>query len=395
MIDVLCFPAVEEIAIRMLSGFKGFKALKTEVLLYTMMNAFFMYGYFQVINSIGAICNQVSTEQDIYLIPIASDWKELAEKLRKTGLFREVKVLPNILLTYPVTIKKIISITMNRFKVYKMLKDKKYERVYYNADGLLVNSIIYSGLIKNNQNAKHIFIENGPGIYIRPYDEKPRYLHLFIRLLGMKCMEGKRVDEILLYEPEIMCTEQPAKVSRLTKIDRENPEVQRHLNTIYPLENTSIVLSKKKYILLEQAPYALPFDEMPIWEAIVGGLDKQDIILKLHPRQKKSKLGSLGLDVFPEQTIPLEAIIAGLETGSKVFFSMFSTACLLPKLMLDEDTQVVFLYKLAPADFLPIANSRLNDFIENFKGLYNDSSRLHVPGSIEELKAIVEKIRNQ
>lgn len=72
---------------------------------------------------------------DLYYIPTSKNAAELVERVRETNLFRNVYMLPNISIEYPITLKQGIDISLRRFVVRKLLKNKKYERIYYNSDG--------------------------------------------------------------------------------------------------------------------------------------------------------------------------------------------------------------------------------------------------------------------
>ena len=86
---------------------------------------------------------------DLYYVPTSNNAEELVEAVRSTGIFNEVTMLPNINIEYPITISQCVTISLNRFGARKLLKNKQYDTVYYNTDGWLLNSIVYSSLPNN------------------------------------------------------------------------------------------------------------------------------------------------------------------------------------------------------------------------------------------------------
>ncbi len=64
------------------------------------------------------------------------------------------------MLTYPITLKKCLKVVKNGEKLQKDLRGRKYDYIYYNNSGWLINSIFYNGIYKGNSNVKNIFLES-------------------------------------------------------------------------------------------------------------------------------------------------------------------------------------------------------------------------------------------
>ncbi len=349
------------------------------------MNAFVVSVPPHMINVINLIQQNGLCNNDLYVVPTMKNSAQLARALKETGLFHDVVLLPDISITYPVTVKKAMTIANSRFRVFRALRGKVYDKVYYCMDGWYANSIIYHGLKKLCKNAEHSLIENGINAYFRPYQDKPWYLRAFVNALGMTCMDGRFVDKLYVYEPDMMCVEQPGTIEVLPKLEVGNPKLVTVLNRVFGYCDSNNEIKNKKYVIMEQGPFAVDFDPQPIWEKVIGMLDPAETIVKAHPRQRNSRLANLGVAECRDFTIPWEVYLANMDVSDKVIFSIFSTACIAPKLILGLEPRVVMLYKLLPVDYHFLGKGVV-EFVEKVGGAYKDKSKFFVPESFEELE---------
>ncbi|MBR5407084.1 MAG: hypothetical protein IK111_05490 [Lachnospiraceae bacterium] len=320
---------------------------------------------------------------DLYYIPTSKNAEELVERARKTGLFRNVYMLPNISLEYPITLKQGVDISLRRFDVRRIMKGKRYDTVYYNSDGWLLNSIVFSSL--NNKNSRNIFVENGINPYFIPYETKQWYLRLFINLSFMTCMDGRFIDSRYLFEPSLLRVSQKGKIVRLAKLDRNDDDLRNNVNHIFGYDSRLDSFEDKEIIIMEQGPRKEPIDMYGIWEKVSHIIPMDKAIVKSHPRQKKGNLSGLGYDIFDRYVTPWEVISLNQDMGNKTIMSIFSTACIYPKILYDDEPRVILLYKLIGFDYTFFGEEMLS-FVESVRELYRDKDRFFVPESWDELR---------
>ena len=326
--------------------------------------------------------NQI-TDCDLYYVPTSNNAEELLESIRKTGIFKSVTMLPNINIEYPITVSQCLKISWNRFGARKKLRKKKYDVVYYNTDGWLLNSIIYSSL-RNRKSTKSIFVENGVNPYITPYDSKEWYLRLYINCNIMPCMDGRFIDERYIFEPGLISVPQSGEIKVLEKLDRKDENLKKCINQIFGYDDVLDSFRDKKIILMEQGPRKEPIDMLGLWKKVSRYISKEDAIVKSHPRQKQSALRELGFDMYERYTIPWEVLTFNQDMNDKTLFCIFSTSCVNPKIMFDEEPRIVFLYKLIGIDY-SFFGPGLIDFVEGVGSLYRDKSKFFIPETWEEL----------
>lgn len=325
---------------------------------------------------------------DLYYVPTSNNAEALLEAVRQTKVFNSVTMLPNINIEYPITVKQCIEISLNRFGTRKKLKGHIYEKVYYNTDGWLLNSIIYSSL--KNKQSENIFVENGVNPYITSYDTKDWYLRLYINLNFMVCMDGRFIHKRYVYEPSLIRVPQSGEINRISKIDKNDYDLKWKINSIFGYEEELDSFSGKKIIILEQAPRKEPIDMVGLWTKISGYIDKKVTIVKAHPRQKESILREVGFSMYERYTIPWEVLSFNQNMSDKALFSIFSTACVYPKLMYGEEPRVILLYKLIDNDYTFFGNGMVS-FVEGVRELYSDKDKFFIPNTWGELSDYCEK----
>ena len=71
----------------------------------------------------------------------------------------------------------------------------------------------------------------------------------------------------------------------------------------------------------------------------------------------------------------------------KRLVSLFSTACMTPKMMFGDEPEVIFLEQLLPGEF---DDKMFKELIKRFQSIYSDCNKVKVPQSTEELKIIAK-----
>jgi hypothetical protein len=345
------------------------------------MNAYIASVPLHILVAIQMIKQNDIKDCDLYYVPTSNNANILMDAVRKTGIFNSVTVLPNINIEYPITIKQCINISFNRFKVRKILKNRYYENVYYNTDGWLLNSIIYSSL--PNTEAKNIFVENGLNPYITPYDSKQWYLRLYINLNFMTCMDGKYIDERYVFRPSLISVPQSGQIKKIDTLDRNDIRMRELVNDIYGYDEEKDSFDNKDIIIMEQGPRKEPIDMVRLWGKVKKYIPVDKSIVKSHPRQKNSALRGLGFDVYERYVIPWEVLTLNQDMNNKTLICIFSTSCVNPKVMYDEEPRVIFLYKLIGMDYSFFGKGMIS-YVEHVKELYRDKEKFFIPETWDE-----------
>lgn len=352
------------------------------------MNAYIASVPIHLLNAMQMIKQKGINECDLYYVPTSNNAEELLNAVRSTGVFRNVTMLPNINIEYPITVSQCIKISLNRFGARKKIKGKYYDTVYFNTDGWLLNSIIFSSL--SNKKAKNVFVENGINPYVTPYDTKEWYLRLFINCNFLTCMDGRFIDERYVYEPSLISVPQSGKINNINKLDRTDDVLRTRVNQIFGYDSRLDSFEKKNIIIMEQGPRKEPIDMLGLWKKVSQNINKETTIVKSHPRQKESALRELGFDMYERYTIPWEVLTFNQDMSNKTLLCIFSSSCVNPKIMYDEEPRIILLYKLLGMDYSFFGEGMIK-FVEGVGSLYRDKDKFFIPETWEELEEYCNK----
>lgn len=329
-------------------------------------------------------------DADVYITKSFAHAEEISKRLGETDIFKNIYVLDDVLLTYPITITKCMKMVMNGHRVVMDMKNRHYDYIYYNNSGWLVNSIFYTGSLKGNKNCKQRFIEHGYNTYLNDYGKKPWYLKPLINLTGFKCMDGSMLEALYMFHPDLLKVHQSGEIRKMNTLDIHNERLIKAINHAFDFSPKDTEFNNKKIIIMEQGPQKVDFDKVEFWRKVIENISIDDTIIKPHPRQKDSALNEFGIDICKNNELPWEVVTLNLDISKKVQFTIFSGSCIFPKLLCDVEPTVVMLYKLLPVDYRYLGED-LVSLSEAIGKKYRDTSKYFVPETFEELAEFCKK----
>lgn len=119
---------------------------------------------------------------------------------------------------------------------------------------------------------------------------------------------------------------------------------------------------------------------------ILADTFRDDLVVKPHPQYTRSHYAQ---DLIVASTkVPFELINAFVNMDDKVLVSIFSTASFSPKLIFDQEPNLVFLYKLT--DLESRNNYDYDGMIKKISSMYS-RNKVSVPGSIHDLMELLKR----
>ncbi|MCI8382989.1 MAG: hypothetical protein HFI07_14600 [Lachnospiraceae bacterium] len=331
-------------------------------------------------------------DADVYITKSYTDAANVAERLKTTKVFKNVYLVENVLLEYPITVKKCIKIVVQGKKLVKELKTRRYDYGYYNNSGWLINSIFYTGFIKGNGKCKQRFIEHGFNSMINDYADKPWYMRGLINLFAFKCMDGSMLEALYLFEPKLLRARHDGEKRVMPKMDRNDDRFRETVNTVFGYSDKRNEFIDKQVIIMEEGPQKEYYDKSGFWSSILNILDTSNAIIKPHPRLKESTLTSkCDIPVCKNSSIPWEVFAMNMNMEEKIQIAMFSSSCFFPKALFGIEARVILLYKLLPIGYEFLGKDFL-DYTKDIENLYEDKERFFVPSNIKELKIYLKKL---
>ena len=336
------------------------------------------------------LANEIN-DADVYITKTFANAESVADRLKDTGVFEHVYIVENVLLTYPITIKKCLEVVKNGKRVVKELSARKYEYAYYCNTGWLINSIFYTGFVKGNEHCKHRFLEHEYGTYLIEYSKKPLYLRLLINLMGYKCMDGTMLEALYMFEPGLLKVPHYGELRTMPLIDRNNKKLVSALNCAFDFNPEDNEFNDKDIIILEQGPLKIDFDKEAFWESILNKINHSRAIIKAHPRQSGSTLQQSGINISKKFSVPWEVIALNTNIEEKTQITIFSASCVMPKINFNLEPTVILLYKLVPVDYVNFVGRQIDELHEEIKNKYSDKNKFFIPETMEEFEEYCKK----
>ena len=334
------------------------------------------------------------TVADVIITDNIAEHKILCDRLRKTNIFEHV---------YEIGVKnvfvdnKLIAIK-NRFCGVK----EKFAYVYdYFLFANLDHSVsaIYGKLKKSNSNINVFMFEDGLATYSDWYTE-------FLSMYGAKAKSGKiykhglakkvfhfvvddvfkKVKRIYLLSPDIISYSPNFEIIQMKSIAYKNPDIVGLYNRIFGYD-ASVDAYKQKVIFFEESYYAdgIESHDIELVEQIAAKVGKENIIIKIHPRNPKNRFKELGYLTNKNLSIPWEVIAMNLDLTDKILISIASVAVIEPRIMLAQKYMGILLMDLVTdSSFLK----------KNITNLYekiclNNRETIKIIGNMEELRNIL------
>lgn len=277
------------------------------------------------------------------------------------------------------------------------IKEKKYDYFFtYNLD-LLAESLFYK-LRHENKYINVCLYDEGVSTYtdiyrntIYPTDRKKVIIkNIFKNILGRTYIADYTKDLYLL-DPDLLCWQFPGEVHKISVPPLNDKVFFNILNKIYFYEEI-----KDKYreniIFFEESYYwdNQPINDVELIENISQIVDRKNIMIKLHPRNRINRFETIGYKTNKQVGIPWEIIVMNMnEYSKKIFITVSSGSVLSYKLLFGKSYKTIMLYKCLEKEESNI-NEGYIKYFEKFKEKYSDN--LYIPKSLTDLDELIKKL---
>jgi len=251
---------------------------------------------------------------------------------------------------------------------------------------------LYSILYKHNSNITFSFFEEGILSYhFSPMDTGRRKLIRVIRkLLGKKSVTDAFGGFYCFY-PELYHGDlKPIKIASISSNDPTASQIRK----VFDIENN--VEYSEKYIFFSSVydfDGETPIGEFDLLLKISESVGRDNLIVKVHPRDTRSIYKENGIKVDSYSGAPWEAILLSGDFRKNVFLTTTSSSVLAGALMLPYPSETIFLYKLCDYERNGIAVKAVHEIeqtLDNQK-VKNLFARISIAESLEDL--LISKTR--
>ncbi len=358
--------------------------------------------FYQLINAINIKINLLADSDADLIVNLSTDFTQVIERLKKTKIFKQIATMQDSLEDNR-DFKKLSSQDklmwfedLEKNMIDFPFKDIMYTD-YYIAINDEYNTFIYYYLVKKGLSPNvHIF-EESKATYILNILEVEKKDGIPHSQFGIKNMY-RHIDEVLLYEPQFYDVDYHR--CRFTQIPKLNCQLEE-IQSLYRQLFGEYKFPEERYIFLVSPFFWDKFsaDEIDVIDDFAKIVGKENLILKMHPRDQINRYSSRGYKVIEDMNTPLEAIMISEDMSQHVLVSISSNASITADLMLDK-----MVFSIMLEAFLKIGrgHSKLKEFMKLDKRMtetFNKKERhLFSPATdmqlLETIRYIERKLSN-
>lgn len=349
---------------------------------------------YQLMNAIQIKITLLKDEAADLLLSDHTNFESLIPALRESGIFEEVKRLfskkkADEYWTYSKEERKNISRYPQEYVDMDVL-DKEYTDFYISFETAYAK-LMYYAMIKNGMHPKVHLFEDGMATYV--CDVKKRCMedgmdHEFYK-------EDRFIDHIerlLLYDPVLFTGEKmPFPIEKIPAIDHKDKEVKKIFHSIFG----EAKLPKEKFIFLEEAFFddKIPSNDLELVLRIADIVGKDQMIIKLHPRNKVNRFKEYGFQTMEHTQVPWEITLMDEEITDKIIFTVSSNASITSKLIFEKNMNVIMLYRMFTGKTWLMGNANFSLYHErSIKEFNKDRKNIYCPHSFDEMEEILKYI---
>jgi len=303
--------------------------------------------YFQIIIAIKLKTSKYKDDEvDIIISNHSTDSVKIFNKLTNLSIFRKVyyinskdvekkrnRVLDNIhFLLFPNIVLSKLDMNLNYYDEY----------IFYNIDKYTY--LIYDALKVKNKNLKVIRFEEGYISYLHINLGVSNSYRILRKILNKKSFE-KSIDINLLFNPDLLLYNIDSEVEKIESFDRKDEYCLELINKIFDY-NCLEDKYNQKYIFFEESFFCdgKDIDDLTLILKIADIVGKENILVKLHPRNKVDRFSKYGIVTNKTIGIPWEVIQMNNNFSDKVFLTISSGSVLASRLYFGDTIKTFLLY---------------------------------------------------
>lgn len=298
--------------------------------------------YFQLLTAINLTINNFKSDEcSIVLTDKSFGVQEKVEKIKKLNLFKEVIYIESKRICDKSNkVNKYITYLFNRKLILKdLIKDDYDNIIFFNYDILMY--AIVDEIYERNNNVCLQEYDEGYITYL--YDREINKINLLLRKIFRKVDIKSKIDSKYLYHPELICYKTNKKIKKINPLDGD-ANLVKYFNEVFDYNEKLFI--KEKYIFFEESFFCdnKEIDDLDLILDIANVVGKDNLIVKLHPRNKINRFEKYGIHTMKNIGIPWEIIQMNDDFSNKVLLTISSGSVLASRLYFNDDIKTYLLY---------------------------------------------------
>lgn len=322
--------------------------------------------YFQLITAINLVLNNLKNDvNDLILTDRSVDMEKKVEIIKKLNICENViyiKSKKNC--TEKNKIKKYFKYLFNRKEILTCKLENKYDSLFFFNYDLLTYAVFDELYSRNNEIVCNKYDEG----YITYLNEtQNNKLNKIIRTMCGKKDIDKFIKKIYLYHPQLLCYKPKCEIEKIPSLDRKEKLIEIY-NKIFEYKNEFI---KQKYIFFEESFFCdkKGIDDMEIILKIAEVIGKENLLVKLHPRNKIDRFEKYNIATNKTIGIPWELIQMNNDFSEKVLMTISSGSVLASRLYFNDNIKTFLLFNCTNT-MSDMVNDKYLEYMDNVKDCF-------------------------
>lgn len=346
---------------------------------------FFCKTSYQIIVAAQLKCTRFKNyTADIIITDHLSNAKKVVKNIKNSRLFENAYYFSSrqVIKQNNISYHKFILDECLMFKNYLTL-DKPYDLFLFANYGPDIE-YVYRSAETLNHSVKPYMFEDGFSSYTDYFGGFFKEYYFYSRFLGENKYLHKaylNIKALYLFNPELITWKPYFPVKSIEKITQDSNELIKELNTIFDFDKCEDKYSED-IIFFEESFFAdnIETDDIEIIKKLAEKFGKENVFIKIHPRNKVNRFKKLGYKTNTNTEIPWQLILLNIDIKDKLLISISSDAVLNPYTIMGVKTNSVLLIngttKLNPL-FKDIVRFKKN-MCEKYPNLF------YMPDSLDE-----------
>lgn len=283
-------------------------------------------------------------EADIIISNHMNGYKIIAQNMIKTCLFNNVYTVDSLSFSkgdfsYKNKIKKYFNYFLPKYELKEFLDLKnKYDNLYFsNCDRF--SALLYDVLKRKNRKLKLFMFEDGTSSYsqlIKKFYEDTAFPRNKLKCIAFKFIFRRHfifgnVTAMYAFNPQFMEWKPDFSLLPLKHIDYNDEKLKNIINIVFDYYSLEDAYSEK-YIFFEESFYAETGynEDLNLVEKLAEIVGKENIFIKIHPRNPVNRFQNLGFKTNKNTFIPWEVIAMNTDISDKKLITIISSSILNP-----------------------------------------------------------------
>lgn len=304
-------------------------------------------------------------------------------------------------------ISKLSSLFLRLKKPKSVLKTKnidlsntKYDVFLSYVAGRVEEQIVFNQLKSVNSECVVNLFEESYVSYYSPYGimsienkrgglNQVKLMPIIMSIIGKKNeLIINNIKKAWYFEPSLVQYSSNYEICAIPKMDNIASDVLKKINRIFDYEKWEKTFEVDT-IFLEDSWHLRnsEYGDLQLIELISNTVrDKNEFMVKLHPRSKDNRFERLGVKTN-QSSVPLEVIVMNSKNNNNRYLSIGSGAPLVCLANFSMPNTVIMLYKCCKGLVDAITDEKFSKYVQDLKERY--TNRLLIPENIDDLKQLL------